>query len=233
MIRFINTSAVASATSGNVTVTPPTTVSDDIMVCPVSNNGTSGASFPAGWTTVISVTTGSITATVAWKRAVGAEGSFTLTNNGGGEIVSRISNYRGCSRDAGLISFSDSNSVTATLCSAGLESTDANCMLVFTNHTVANTTGFSNFFIRNSSSNPRLRERFLQNGDTIGSGGNKTLLDLSDGILEFPRSGLLTATLSASAANIGAVLALRPEKALIFESGKLAFYPPYVATGTL
>lgn len=106
-------------------------------------------------------------------------------------------------------------------------------MLIFTNHLVANTTGFSNFFARNSINNPALMERFLKNGDKVGAGPNTTFVDLSDGIQAFPFTGLVSAVISSSQLNNAIVLTLIPELAIIMNNAKIGRSPSKVVLGTI
>jgi hypothetical protein len=221
-IRFVNVGAVASAASGNLSVTPPATVSGDIMVCAVTSLDTVACTFPAGWTVELQGNNGTITATVAWKRAVGAEGAFTITHAAGGSILARVANYRGCIGSGNAVNFSSlSSNAASTQCSVVASPTDPNCMVIFTNHLNANTTGFTNHFAKNVRGNPRLMERFLRLGDTAGSGSNTIFVDLADGFQPMPFSGLLSATVSASAANYAGVVVLRSARSIVMRGGKI------------
>jgi hypothetical protein len=64
-------------------------------------------------------------------------------------------------------------------------------------------------------------ERFLRLGDTAGSGSNTIFVDLADGFQSMPFSGLLSATISASAANYAGVVVLRSARSIIMRGGKI------------
>lgn len=236
-VTFVATSAVAAAAGGgDLTVTPPATQTGDIMLLAVTKHDTVLTSMPAGWTLQVSSATLdlAVSGQIWWKRAVGAEAAFTFTNPGTTQTVVRLSVYRGCQKNISPINFfSGIANAASTLCTIDLTTTQPGAMVVFTNHIVANTTGFSNFFVRRTNGNPRLRERFLQNGDNIGSGANKTFLDLSDVDQALPVSGFLSAVISASTQNVALVVVLRPELAIITVTGKIGRSPSKVVLGTI
>lgn len=245
-ITFVSTGSVATAASGDLTVTPPTTQAGDIMVCAGSARDGAGAivAFPADWLAVTLGNGSNLTGFLGIKRATGVEGSFVISHQApnNNQIVARVALYRGVGSGVGfgIIDRSGVNTIqlmqlnsASALCTVPADIPDLNCMLIFTNHVQANTTGFSNFFIRNSKGNPRLMERFLQNGDSSGSGANKTIVSLSDVNLRFPVTGLLSAVISSSQVNIAGVVALVPQGAIIMNNAKIGMSPSKVVLGTI
>jgi len=136
-ITFVNASANAAAASGNLSVTPPATITDDIMLCAVTSHDNVAVTFPANWTIYQEANNGTgMRATLAWKRCVGAEGAFTITHAAGDGIVANVAVYRGCKRSGSPINASvlTSNASSSTCTAATITSTEDDCWLVFTMH---------------------------------------------------------------------------------------------------
>lgn len=233
-ITFVSVNTVASATNGDLSVTPQTTQTGDIMVCAVTTRDTVTSSFPAGWT-VTQSNNGSITGIIAWKRCVGDESgsAFDITHPSGGHIIARISLYRGCAQDNPTTAVTITSNGASTLCSAPVDVTEAGCFVVFTNHIQANTTGFTNFRLLNTNNDGVCKERFLRFGDKVGSGGNTTFVDLSDNGPLHAMSGNLIATISASTANLAGVAVLRPQLDIVAHNNLIATLNGKIAVGNV
>jgi hypothetical protein len=210
-ITFIAASTNAAAASGNLTVTPPATGTDDIMILAVTTHDNVAVTLPAGWTIYQEANnTTAMRATLAWKRCVGAEGPFTITHVLGDGIVANVAVYRGCIGVGSPINASGltANASSSTCTAAAISSTVNDCMLVFTMHDSDN--GDSS--AESSSTLGALTERF-DNASTLGLdeavSGSDLLLAGS-----FGSSGTLTGTLSLGPdVNSGGATWLAPQTA--------------------
>lgn len=209
-ITFINASANVEAASGNLTVTPGATVTDDILLLAVSSHDNVGISLPANWTIYEQANnTTALRATLAWKRAVGAEGAFTITHTNGDGIVANVANYRGCVRTGSPINASvlTANGSSSTCTAATITSTVHNCMLVFTMHDSDN--GASSAQSSANLGSMSSRERF-QNTSTLGLDQSVSLADIGQALAG--ASGSSTGTLSLGPdVNSGGNTFLAPE----------------------
>lgn len=140
-ISFVDVSANVSAASGDITITPPATITDDIMILGVSSHDNVEITLPAGWTIIDAKNNDTVLrATIAWKRCVGAEGAFTVTHTAGDGIVGNVAVYRGVySRGNPIYSFLLQASVGASStvnCGGGTiyKSIVDGCMLLFLMH---------------------------------------------------------------------------------------------------
>lgn len=142
-ITFVAASANAAAASGNLNVTPPATVTDDIMLCALTTHDNVASTFPIDWTPVVDVTnTAVMRIAVWWKRCVGAEGIFTITHTAGDTIVANVAVFRGCFGDPGASPIdniglnwtSQQNAASSTVTAGTLTPTQGGCMAVFTMH---------------------------------------------------------------------------------------------------
>lgn len=107
------------------------------MVCAVTTHDNVAVTFPAGWTIYQEGNnTTAMRSTLAWKRAVGAEGAFTITHAAGDGIVANVAVYRGCLKTATPINTSvlTHNASSSTCTAATITTTKDGCMLVFTMH---------------------------------------------------------------------------------------------------
>ena len=97
-ISFVAAGTAGAAASGNITVTPPATQTDDLMVCAVTTFDNVLCSFPAGWSAIQFQQTNGLTQSMCmyWKRAVGAEAAFVVTHALGDSIVGNVGVFRGC-----------------------------------------------------------------------------------------------------------------------------------------
>lgn len=192
-IGFVAASANASAASGNLSVTPPTTKLDDIMICAVTSHDNVALSFPAGWNIYQEGNnTAVMRSTLAWKRAAGVEGAFSITHTAGDGIVANVATFRGCDQISNPISASvlTHNASSSTVTAATVSPTVNNCHLLFTMHdsdngassaqTSANFGGLTEIFDNASGSGL----------DQAVSGANKTAADISGG------TGASTGTIS-------------------------------------
>lgn len=137
MVGVAGTSANAAAASGDLSVTPPTTVTDDIMILAVTTQDNVAVTLPAGWNIYQEADNGAdLRATLAWKRCVGAEGAFTITHTAGDTIVANVANFRGCQELATPINASvlTSNASSSTVTAATISSTKNGCRLFFSMH---------------------------------------------------------------------------------------------------
>ena len=226
MITVVGTSAVASAASGDVLVTPPTTVSDDIMVLSMAQRDTVVSTLPAGWTISQQVNTGVFSMVMAWKKCVGAEAAFTVTHTAGAQIVARLTVYRGCMNTAGVVNVT--GSITGGPVHIPVTTTVSGGMAVFTLVMNANTAGFSNYSMRGFSSPNLLMERFLTFGDNAGGGGNKTIVASADAIIPFAQSGTLGATKTGVVNPYLGYVVLTPAPEILTITAKVARSPGQV-----
>lgn len=137
MVGTALASANAEAASGNLSVTPPTTVTDDVLVLAVSTHDNVAITLPAGWNIYQAANNGTgLRATLAWKRCVGAEGAFTITHTAGDTIVANVENFRGCQELSSPINASvlTNNASSSTVTAATITSTKNGCRLFFTMH---------------------------------------------------------------------------------------------------
>lgn len=215
-VTHVGVSAVASAASGNMTVTPPTTQTDDIMILGVTARDNVAITLPADWTIFSETNNGaSCRVTLAWKRCVGAEGQFTVTHTAGANILGAVSVYRGCAEVGSPIDAFAALTGAQTFASA-IKPTAPNCMVVFFIGVQANVTVAAPY----RAVDPLiLTERF--NG-TTGSGGNTTLAVLADGV-KSKAMGTSTgvARTATTATNVSVLIALRGEPRAIMRTGKI------------
>jgi hypothetical protein len=210
-ITFIAASSNIAAASGNLTVTPPATATDDVMILAVTTHDNVAVTLPAGWTIYQEANnTTAMRSTLAWKRCVGAEGAFVITHAAGDGIVANVAVYRGCVgtgspiNASGLTANASSSTCTATAVSCTVE----DCMLIFTMHDSDN--GDSS--AQSSSGLGVLIERF-DNASTLGLDEAVSGADfLLAGALG--SSGTLTGTLSLGPdVNMGGATWLTPQLA--------------------
>lgn len=206
-ISFVAASANAAATSGDLSVTPPTTQTDDIMVLAVTSHDNVAVTLPAGWTIYQQGNnTTAMRSTLAWKRAVGVEGAFTVTHTAGDGIVANVAVFRGCATDSTVINASGltHNASSSTCTATGISTTVAGAMILFTMHDSDN--GGSS---AQAATDPAtLTERF-DNASTLGldeAVSGATALQGAQGA-----TGNATGTLSLGPdVNSGGLTALKP-----------------------
>ena len=207
-IVFVGASANAAAASGNLTVTPPATLTDDIMICAVTAHDNVALSFPAGWTIIDQSNNGTgLRATTAWKRAVGAEGAFTITHTAGDGIVANVAVFRGCTTESDVINANLlTNNASSSTCTANAITPTVNeCMICFTMHDQDN--GASS--AQDSPSLPAFTEAF-DNSSTLGLDEAVSLAWVKQ--LTAGATGTCTGTLSLGPdVNTGTQIALKPE----------------------
>jgi hypothetical protein len=208
-ISFINPGTLGEAASGNITVTPPTTQTNDIMILAVSSHDNVAITLPAGWTIIDAANNGTILrSTTAWKRCVGAEGAFTVTHAAGDGIVGNVAVYRGCSTASTVINVHSVrvNAASATCTADSITPTVDDCMLIFTMHASDNTTSSAQDF---ATSPATIVERF----DSSSALGLDEMTSLADGLqTTATASGNATGTLSqANDVNNGCAIALAPQ----------------------
>jgi hypothetical protein len=136
-ITFVGVSADVAAASGNITITPPATSTDDIMILAVTSHDNVAITLPAGWTIYQEANnTTAMRSTLAWKRAVGAEGAFTVTHTAGDGIVGSVIVFSGCITDSTVINASGlTHNASSSTCTANsITTTVADAMIVFTMH---------------------------------------------------------------------------------------------------
>jgi len=191
-ITFEGVSANAAAASGNLSVTPPVTNADDILICAVTTHDNVALSFPAGWTIYQEGNnTAAMRSTLAWKRCIASEGAFTITHTAGDGIVANAILFRGCLTTATPINASvlTHNASSSTCTAATITSTVDGCMLFFSMHDSDNGAGSA----ESSANLGAMTERF-DNPSTLGLDEaviGATVLQTSAGA-----SGASTGTLS-------------------------------------
>jgi hypothetical protein len=227
-IIFVNAGAAAGGGAGDLSVTPPATVTNDVMVCVVGAEDNVALSFPAGWTIRVEQnnTTG-LRTTVAWKRAVGTEGAFTITHTAGGDILARVANYRGCN------AFGDPFSASAIANNAGLVAPPIvpkfpNCMVLYVIAYQANISPAAPY----RAVDPLiLTERF---NSTQGSGGGKQGIILADGLKS---KDIATSTGAArtglTGLNSSALLALTPVEVILTSGGDMLVSDNKIVVGSI
>lgn len=207
-ITFINSSSNTSATSGDITVTPPTTQTDDIMILAVSTHDNVGISLPANWTIIDQANNGTgLRATTAWKRCVGAESAFTVTHTAGDGIVGNVAVFRGCSTGTNVIhkNLLTSNASSSTCTASAIVPTTDNCMILFTMHDSDN--GASS--AQAATSPASFTERF----DNSSNDGLDEAVSLASGLqTSATTTGTATGSLSLGPdVNSGTLIALLPQ----------------------
>lgn len=193
-ISFIGASSNVAAASGDISIAPPATLTDDIMICAVSTHDNVVLSFPAGWTKYQEANNGTVLrGTLAWKRASGAEGAFTVTHTAGDAIVGNVAVYRGCLTTASPINASvmTVNASSSTCTAASITSTVDGCRLLFTMHDSDN--GASS--AQSSANLGTLTERF-DNATTLGLDTSCSGSDPNSNQASAGASGASTGTLS-------------------------------------
>ena len=139
MATYVGVSANAAVATGDLTITPPATQTDDIMICAITTRGTNDGvvSFPSGWTKYQELVNGtSLRGILAWKRAVGAEAAFVIsrtdTNNDG--TAGNVIVFRGCIATGSPINASSmqANAASSTCTAASISTTVANTEILFT-----------------------------------------------------------------------------------------------------
>ena len=205
-ISFVNAGTLGEASSGNITVTPPTTQTDDIMILGVSSHDNVAITLPAGWTIIAEANnTSALRATIAWKRCVGAEAAFTVTHSAGDGIVGNVSVYRGCTTENNVIhKFSQlANASSSTCTGTAIIPVIDGCMMLFIMHDSDN--GASSAQAGVTLGN--MTERF----DSVSTLGLDQAVSLSDLIQNVANTtGSLTGTLSLGPdVNSGSAIALR------------------------
>ncbi len=199
---FIGT-AGSGAASGNVSITPPATVKDDILICAVISADNVASTFPAGWTIYKEGNNGAVLrSTVAWKRATGAEGAFTVTHAAGSFIRASVVVYRGCVATGSPINASSirHNVASATCTATAITPTVPNCLILFTSHSLSGEN------TDQAATDPgAMKERFENNPSGIlGVSG-------ADGFnLAGASTGNATTTLAAVVDNTGILTSLTP-----------------------
>ena len=136
-ITYVGVSANVAAPTGNLSVTPPATQTDDIMVCAVSSHDNVVLTFPDGWTKYQELDNGvALRSTLAWKRCVGAEAAFTITHPAGNGIVANVIVFRGCVATGSPINASSmqANASSLVCTAASISTTEADCEIIFTMH---------------------------------------------------------------------------------------------------
>ena len=136
-ITYVGVSANVAASTGNLSVTPPATQTDDIMVCAVSSHDNVVLTFPDGWTKYQELDNGvALRSTLAWKRCVGAEAAFTIIHTAGDGIVANVIVFRGCVATGSPINASSmqANTLSSICTAASISTTEADCEIIFTMH---------------------------------------------------------------------------------------------------
>ena len=205
-ISFISAGSLAEASSGNITITPPATVDRDIIICGVTSHDNVVSTFPAGWNVLTSNdNTTAMHITVAWKRATGVEGAFTVTHTAGDGIVGNTAVYRGCSIKSDLIHLSSVFAATSdsTVTVPSITTTISGCMMIFLMHDSDNGASSS----ENAVNLGNLNERF----DSASTLGLDQAVSLSDILFSGAgATGNFTGSLSLGPdANVGVAIALK------------------------
>jgi len=210
-ITYVGVSNDAAAGSGDVSVTPPVTQTNDIMICAVTTHDNVAVTFPAGWTIYQEANnTTAMRATLAWKRCTGAEGAFTVTHTAGDGIVATAIVFRGCLASGSPINISvlTANASSSTCTAATITTTVAGCWLLFTMHDSDNGSSSA----QSSANLGAMTERF-DNNSNLG--------------LDQAVSGAHVAQVSAGASGGSTgTLSLGPD----INSGGNTFLAPAVAT---
>lgn len=205
MITFI--AASSNAATGNVTVVPPPTQPNDVMVCAIATGpvGLKAVLFPLGWT--VYETTGGIAlrATLAWKRCVGVEAPFVITSSNSG-IVASVAVYRGCRVLGSPVNMSifTPNAPSAICRAASIIPSVPNCRVLFTTHSAGAVLVSDQF----SSNFGGMESRFA-NSSVVGA--DETVAGSDFLATTAMATGDSTATLSLARVNVGGHTVLEPE----------------------
>lgn len=223
-IIFVGASALAEAATGDVSVTPSTTITNDIMICAVSSASFQTHGFPEGWTVVSQgFNTSALGFSVAWKRASGAESAFTITNAGVGVIIAGVSVFRGSPAGNVIDVYSKrDNGATSTCTADGITTTAVEDMVIFTCHALTSAGTSAEV----ATDPPTFVEGFdfasslgavsvtLSYGEKSATGG----------------TGAATATLSSSSISTGILLGLR--SVAVVSSSKFSRKFGYIKAGS-
>jgi len=226
-ISQIGQSANAAAASGDITVTPPTTIDNDIMILAVSSHDNVAITLPAGWTIYQEANNGTgLRASLAWKRCVGVEGAFTVTHTAGDGIVGNVSVYRGCTTESDVIDASilTSNASSSTCTANSITTSVSGAMIVFTMHDSDN--GASS---AQAATDPATFTERTDNASTLGLDEAVSIADALQGAVG--ATGNATGTFSLGPdVNSGGLTALKPLPAYLILAPSMGHYPqPYQA----
>ena len=206
-IVYVGASANVGAASGDLVVTPPTTQTNDIMLCAVTAREDNVAlSFPAGWTIYRegNNTNGGtdMRSTLAWKRATGAEVAFTVTHPAGGRIAGSVMVYRSCVATGSPINASSlrHNASSVNVVADAVTPNVPNCLIVMTGHTDG-TSGIASWACTDPAT---LTQR-------VNNTSNVTRVAGADGYnIAGGSTGNATLTVNVAEKNTGGLTALTP-----------------------
>src|SRR3990167_8899469 len=205
-ITYVGASARVNAASGNLTVTPPTTQTNDIMICAVSTADNVALSFPAGWKIYQEGNnTAGLRSTLAWKRCTGAEAAFVITHTAGGQIVANVAVYRDCVATGSPINTSSlqHNASSATCTAAAITPSIPGCLTVFSMHSAGP--------VASSAQAATDPATFTERFDNTGGGAGYPSVSGADGEdVDGGSTGNATGTLAIANVNSGGLTALTP-----------------------
>src|SRR5688572_1971451 len=199
-----------NAASGNVTLAPPATVTDDILLCVITARDNVACTFPVGWTILHELNNGIASrCTIAWKRCVGAEAAFAVTHPAGSNIHGLLEVYRSAKPTGSP--FGDTGiqaNATSTTCTApSITTTDPESLLIFVSQ-YANS-GSGGFMSLETSEH----YGYMWERDEDGSSGLAGACVANVAVPTASDSGLSTGIYTNTRANIGANLELLPDPA--------------------
>ena len=149
IIQSRGAGALASAANGNVTPGYPSGwQATDILLCLIETKDNVAVTMPAGWTQLLSGTSGTIhQAKVFWKQAaIGDNTTPTITHSGGNSIIARIIGFYNVDTTnpfEGTASLTHSASDLSTE-AGGITTVSQGAMLVFSVHIADNNSSIDN-----------------------------------------------------------------------------------------
>jgi hypothetical protein len=201
--------AQATASGANLDIPLPSgTADNDIMIMAISSKGIASAlTLPGGWTTITESDSVDVKAVVAWKRASGESGPYTVTG-ASDTIVGAITSYRGAAGAGNPIGDYSANPTIVEGTVTGLSITPAlaNSMIIFTAH-ISNDTTLS----WDGGSNPTWTSDY----NVLSTGGSDATVSAAYGIkTDTTATGSRTGTHATggggSKNNVGIMIALTP-----------------------
>lgn len=185
-----------------------TILANDILIISVHTKDNVALTFPAGWTIIQEGNNGATSrSTVAWKRAVGADGSVAVTHPAGGAVTYGQAVYRGCKASGNVVNTSSisHNSSSSTATASTITTTVDGC-LVFG--------AFNMFDAVNSLIGTSANLGYSWRGyNTGGARGGQSIADVP-----CPNAGAVgahTMTLDAPSISTGIQVALEPEPTFV------------------
>lgn len=205
-ISYRSTGSLASANSGNLTARLPAAALGEMFFCQISSRDNVAHGMPAGWTQAYSLSSSAtLRASLFYKLSAATETNPVITHPGGGRIVSRCTRFRGVdpSNPLDVASAAQFAASSATVTSGSLSTLSNNDLLLFAAHLSANPNA------PNSLGTPAGWIRPYYSRVTQNAIGLHYRAQAAPALV-----GPISATASATAENVGVLLALRAAASL-------------------